>query len=55
MAYVKGHRAGEEMPRVVHRFKLSCGLRPLEWLERGPDRCSRVRVPGGAALPCWGF
>ena len=26
------------------------GLRP----ERGPDRCSRVRIPGGAALHCWG-
>ena len=22
--------------------------------ERGPDRCSRVRVPGGVALHCWG-
>ena len=24
------------------------------WLERGPARCSRVRVPGGAALNCCG-
>ena len=23
------------------------------WLERGPDRCSRVRFPSGAALHCW--
>ena len=23
------------------------------WLERGPDRCSRVRTPGGAVLYCW--
>ena len=23
------------------------------WLERGPDRCSRVRSPGGAVLYCW--
>ena len=25
-----------------------------EWLERGPDRRFRVRVPGGAVLNCWG-
>ncbi len=30
------------------------GLRPVEWLERGSDRCSRVRVPGGTAFHCWG-
>ena len=24
------------------------------WLERGSDRCSRVRIPGGAVLHCWG-
>ena len=37
------HRLGEaETPT---RF----GLRP----ERGPDRCSRVRSPGGAVLYCW--
>ena len=23
------------------------------WLEWGPDRCSRVRFPGGAVLYCW--
>ena len=27
---------------------------PVEWLERGPVRCSRVGFPGGAALHCWG-
>ena len=36
------------------RFGLSCGLRLAAWLERGSDRCSRVRSPGGAALNCWG-
>ena len=36
------------------RFRLSWGLRPAGWLERGPDRCSRVRLPGGAVLHCWG-
>ena len=35
------------------RFGLSCGLRPAGRLERGPDRCSRVRFPGGAVLNCW--
>jgi len=36
------------------RFRLPCGLKPVEWLERGSDRCSLVRVPGGAAWYCWG-
>ena len=36
------------------RFRLPCGLRPVGWLERGSDRCSRVRVPGGAVLNCLG-
>ena len=30
------------------------GRRLAGWLERGPVRCSRVRVPGGAVLNCWG-
>ena len=36
------------------RFRLSCGQRLVGWLERGPVRCSWVRVPGGAVLNCWG-
>ena len=36
------------------RFRLSRGLLPAGWLERGPVRCSRVRFPGGAVLNCWG-
>ena len=30
------------------------GLRPVAWLERGSDRCSLARVPGGVAIHCWG-
>ena len=36
------------------RFGLSFVVKHAGWLERGPDRCSRVRIPGGAALHCWG-
>ena len=35
------------------RFRLTGGLRAAGWLERGPDRASRVRFPGGSALNCW--
>ena len=36
------------------RFRLSRVINHAGSLERGPDRCSRVRVPGGAVLHCWG-
>ena len=36
------------------RFGLSCVVKHAGWPERGSARCSRVRVPGGAALNCWG-
>ena len=48
------HRLGKPRDAEPIRFRLSCGLRPAEWLERGPARCSRVRFPGGAVLHCWG-
>ena len=32
------------------RFRLSRGGNSAGWLERGSDRCSRVRLPGGVAL-----
>ena len=46
------HRLGKRRRRP-NPFRLSCGLRPAGWLERGSDRCSRVRLPGGAVLNCW--
>ena len=42
------HRLGRPNP-----FGLFGGLRPAGWLERGSDRCSRVKLPDGAALNCW--
>ena len=30
------------------------GPRARGWRERGPERCSLVRIRGGAALNCWG-
>ena len=43
------HRLGRPNP-----FGLFGGWKPAGWLERGSARCSRVRLPGGAALNCWG-
>ena len=48
------HRLGKRRRRPSPVFRLFLGRRPAGWLERGPDRCSRVRVPGGAVLNCWG-
>ena len=36
------------------RFRLLGGWKPAGWLELRSARSSRVRVPGGAALNCWG-
>ncbi len=35
------------------RFRLSRVINHAGSLERGSDRCSQVRVPGGAVLHCW--
>ena len=47
------HRLGKRR-RVPNRFGLLCGREPAGCLELGPDRCSWVRVLGGAVLNCWG-
>ena len=39
--------------RRPNPVRLSCVLMCAGWLERGPDRCSRVRFPGGVVLYCW--
>ena len=48
------HRLGKRRrgPNPVQAVVRGRGSRC--WLERGPDRCSRVIFPGGVALHCWG-
>ena len=46
------HRLGKRDADPI-RFRLSRVVKHAGWLERGPDRCSRVRFPGGAVLYCW--
>ena len=53
------HRQGKRLGnwrkrRPPIRFRLSGGPRARRWHERGPERCSLVRIRGGAALNCWG-
>ena len=46
--------AGEAETQTQSGPGCHCGLRLAGWPEQGPDRCSLVRFPGGAALNCWG-
>ena len=47
------HRLGRRDADPI-RFRRSRVVRHARWLERGPVRCSWVRVLGGAVLNCWG-
>ena len=46
--------AGEAETQTQSGSGCWAGGKPAGWPERGPVRSSRVRVPGGAVLHCWG-
>ena len=48
------HRLGKRRREPNPVQAAARGKSPRKRLERGPDRCSRARFPGGAVLNCWG-